>query len=165
MNTWTKQKGYPVVSIKIKNQKLAFKQSQFFSSGSLGDGQQIVPITFGFGSYDKKESFLLQTKFETHNVKEFSSDNNKSGITHSQIKLNVDQTGFYQVKYNEELAVILHFVIENKYLTTTDRFGILNYSSALGMAHQLPLTFLITLMSAYKEEIKYNVLSKLITIA
>ena len=107
----------------------------------------------------------MQTKSETHNVKEFSSDNNKSGIAHSWIKLNVDQTGFYRVKYNEELAVILHFAIENKYLTTTDRLGILNYSSALGMAHQLPLTFLITLMGAYKEEIEYTMLSKLNTIA
>ena len=108
---------------------------------------------------------MLQTKFETHNVKEFSSDNNKSGIEHSWIKLNVDQTGFYRVKYDEELAVRLHFAIENKYLTATNRFGILNDSPALGMARQLPLTSLITLMGAYKEEIEYTMLSKLNTIA
>ncbi|XWS72411.1 hypothetical protein CRYUN_Cryun02cG0037700 [Craigia yunnanensis] len=164
MNTWTKQKGYPVVSVKVKDQKLEFEQSQFFSSGSHGDGQWIVPITFCCGSYDKKKSFLLQTKSETHDVKEFSSDSNKSGIAHSWIKLNVDQTGFYRVKYDKELVARLRYAIENKYLTTTDRFGILDDSFALCMARQLPLTSLLTLMGAYREELEYTVLSNLINI-
>ncbi|KAB2072532.1 hypothetical protein E1A91_A07G022000v1 [Gossypium mustelinum] len=160
MNTWTKQKGYPVVSVKFKDQKLEFEQSQFFSSGWLGDGQWIVPITFCCGSYDKKKSFLLQTKSENYDVKEFASDTNKS----AWIKLNVDQTGFYRVKYDEELAARLRYAIENKYLTPTDRFGILDDSFALCMARQLPLTSLLTLMGAYREELDYTVLSNLISI-
>ncbi|KAL4319665.1 hypothetical protein GQ457_18G002170 [Hibiscus cannabinus] len=160
MNTWTKQMGYPVVSVKVKDQKLEFEQSQFFSSGGTGDGQWIVPITFCCGSYEKKTSFLLQTKLETHDAKEFSSDNNKT----AWIKLNVDQTGFYRVKYDEELAARLRHAIENKYLTATDRFGILDDSYALCMASQLPLTSLLTLMAAYREELEYIVLSNLISI-
>ena len=39
------------------------------------------------------------------------------------IKLNVDQTGFYRVKYDEDLAARLIYAIENKYLSATDRFG------------------------------------------
>ncbi|KAK8660807.1 hypothetical protein V6N13_051716 [Hibiscus sabdariffa] len=160
MNTWTKQMGYPVVSVKVKDQKLEFEQSQFFSSGCTGDGQWIVPITFCCGSYEKKTSFLLQTKLETHDAKEFSSDNNKT----AWIKLNVDQTGFYRVKYDEELAARLRHAIENKHLTATDRFGILDDSYALCMASQLPLTSLLTLMAAYREELEYIVLSNLISI-
>ncbi|XVE97720.1 hypothetical protein REPUB_Repub03eG0043000 [Reevesia pubescens] len=164
MNTWTKQKGYPVVSVKVKDQKLEFEQSQFFSSGSHGDGQWIVPVTFCCGSYDKKKSFLLQTKSETHDVTEFFSDGNKSDIAHSWVKLNVDQAGFYRVKYDEELATRLRFAIEKKYLTATDRFGILDDSFALCMACRLPLTSLLTLMGAYREELEYSVLSNLISI-
>ncbi|KAL4304418.1 hypothetical protein GQ457_10G001810 [Hibiscus cannabinus] len=160
MNTWTKQKGYPVVSVKVKDQKLEFEQSQFFSSGSHGDGQWVVPITLCCGSYEKKKSFLLQTKLETQDVKEFSFDSNKT----SWIKLNVDQTGFYRVKYDEELAARLRYAIENKLLTGTDRFGILDDSFALCMARQLPLTSLLTLMAAYREELEYTVLSNLISI-
>ncbi|KAE8687604.1 Aminopeptidase M1 [Hibiscus syriacus] len=160
MNTWTKQMGYPVVSVKVKDQKLEFEQSQFFSSGCTGNGQWIVPITFCCGSYEKKKSFLLQTKSETHDAKELSSDGNKS----AWIKLNVEQTGFYRVKYDEELAARLRHAIENNYLTATDRFGILDDSFALCMARQLPLTSLITLMAAYREELEYTVLSNLITI-
>ncbi|KAK8477338.1 hypothetical protein V6N13_081446 [Hibiscus sabdariffa] len=160
MNTWTKQMGYPVVSVKVKDQKLEFEQSQFFSSGCTGDGQWIVPITFCCGSYEKKTSFLLQTKLETHDAKEFSFDNNKT----AWIKLNVDQTGFYRVKYDEELAARLRHAIENKYLTATDRFGILDDSYALCMASRLRLTSLLTLMAAYREELEYIVLSNLISI-
>ncbi|KAF2304318.1 hypothetical protein GH714_029844 [Hevea brasiliensis] len=49
-------------------------QSQFFSSGSHGDGQWIVPITLCCGSYDVKKNFLLQTKSETLDAKESSLD-------------------------------------------------------------------------------------------
>ncbi|XP_021819428.1 aminopeptidase M1-like isoform X2 [Prunus avium] len=52
MNSWTQQKGYPVISVKVKDQKLEFEQTQFYSSGSQGDGQWIVPITLCCGSYD-----------------------------------------------------------------------------------------------------------------
>ncbi|XVE53865.1 hypothetical protein DITRI_Ditri03aG0036000 [Diplodiscus trichospermus] len=165
MNTWTKQMGYPVVSVKVKDQKLEFEQSQLFSSGSHGDGQWIVPITFCCGSYDKKKSFLLQTKRrETSDVKDIFSDSNQIGIAHSWIKLNVDQTGFYRVKYDEELAARLHYAIENNYLTASDRFGILDDSFALCMACQLPLTSLLTLMSAYRGELEYTIMSNLIGI-
>ncbi|CAB4305596.1 unnamed protein product [Prunus armeniaca] len=52
MNSWTQQKGYPVISVKVKDQNLEFDQAQFYSSGSQGDGQWIVPITLCCGSYD-----------------------------------------------------------------------------------------------------------------
>lgn len=81
----------------------------------------------------------METKSETLDVKEFlgcsaakdklaagtccggtSDDSNGLRIW---IKLNVDQTGFYRVKYDEDLAARLRYAIENKYLSATDRFG------------------------------------------
>ncbi|XP_023898703.2 aminopeptidase M1-like [Quercus suber] len=163
MNSWTKQKGYPVVSVEIKDQTLVFEQSQFLSSGSHGDGQWIVPITLCCGSYDAHKNFLLQTKSETLNIKEFLSD--KSNSASAWIKLNVDQAGFYRVKYDEDLAARLRYAIENNYLSATDRFGILDDSFALCMARQQSLTSLLTLMGAYREEVEYTVLSNLISIS
>jgi puromycin-sensitive aminopeptidase len=91
------------------------------SSGSHGDGHWIVPITLCCGSYDVHKNFLLQTKSETLDVKEFLSD--KSNSASAWIKLNVDQAGFYRVKYDEDLAARLRYAIENNYLSATDRFG------------------------------------------
>ncbi|KAM3710091.1 hypothetical protein ACB098_01G002300 [Castanea mollissima] len=163
MNSWTKQKGYPVVSVKVKDQKLVFEQSQFLASGSLGDGQWIVPITLCCGSYDVHKNFLLQTKSETLDMKELPSD--RSNLATSWVKLNVNQTGLYRVKYDEDLAAKLRYAIENKYLSATDRFGILDDSFALCMACQKSLNSLLTLMGAYSGEHEYTVLSNLINIS
>ncbi|XP_057957573.1 aminopeptidase M1 [Malania oleifera] len=175
MNSWTKQKGYPVVSVKIEDQKLKFEQSQFLSNGSAGDGQWIVPITLSCGSYDARQNFLLQTKSETVDIKELlgcsitetrdGGKTIKTGALCAWIKLNVDQTGFYRVKYDDDLAARLRYVIESMYLSATDRFGILDDSFALCMARQLPLTSLLKLMGAYREELDYTVLSNLISVS
>ena len=54
----------------------------------------------------------------------------KSGsvdITESAwIKLNVDQTGFYRVKYDEKLGGKIRHAIESNQLSPTDRFGKIN---------------------------------------
>ncbi|KAF3951487.1 hypothetical protein CMV_022863 [Castanea mollissima] len=163
MNSWTKQKGFPVVSVRVKDQKLVFEQSQFLASGYLGEGQWVVPITLCCGSYDVHKNFLLQTKSDTLDMKELLSD--ESNLASAWVKLNFNQTGFYRVNYDEDLAAKLRYAIENKYLSTADRFGILDDSFALCMARQQSLNSLLTLMSAYSGELKYTVLSNLINIS
>ncbi|KAL5144734.1 Aminopeptidase M1 [Glycine soja] len=163
MTSWTKQKGYPVVSVKVNDQKLEFNQSQFLSSGAQGEGHWIVPITLCFGSYDVRKSFLLQSKSETHEVKEFLGSTDKG--VNCWIKLNVDQAGFYRVKYDELLAARLRYAVEKQLLSASDRFGILDDSFALCMACQESLPSLINLMGSYREEVDYTVLSNLITIS
>ncbi|CAK9172685.1 unnamed protein product [Ilex paraguariensis] len=177
MNSWTKQKGYPVVSVKVKDQKLEFEQSQFLLSGSHGDGQWIVPIVLCYGSYESRQSFLLQTKSEALDINEFlgfsiskaslmeTGKEGKSNSVCAWIKLNVDQTGFYRVKYDEDLSARLRYAIEGKCLSTSDKYGILDDSYALCMACQQSLTSLLTLMGAYREEIDYAVLSNLISMS
>lgn len=155
MNSWTKQKGYPVVSVSVKDNKLEFEQRQFLLSGSPGDGQWVVPITLCCGSYEAKKSFLLDKRSET--IDQPSSS--------SWIKINIDRAGFYRVKYDDHLSAKLRYAIETKQLSAMDRYGILDDSFALSMAGQLPLSSLLTLMSAYREESDYTVLSNLITIS
>uniref|UniRef100_A0A7N0V668 Alpha-aminoacylpeptide hydrolase n=1 Tax=Kalanchoe fedtschenkoi TaxID=63787 RepID=A0A7N0V668_KALFE len=160
MNSWTKQQGYPVVSVKVNGSTLEFEQTQFLSSGADGHGQWIVPITLCTGSYDSRHSFLLEDKTGSLNIKEVSDDKH-----HTWVKLNVDQTGFYRVKYDDELAARLRYAIQSKQLSATDRYGVLDDSFALSMARKLPLTSLLTLMSAYGDELEYIVLSNLISIS
>ncbi|KAK7851283.1 aminopeptidase m1 [Quercus suber] len=153
MNSWTKQKGFPVVSVKVKDQKLVFEQSQFLASGYLGEGQWIVPITLCCGIYDVHKNFLLQTKSDTLDMKDLLSD--ESHLASAWVKLNFNQTGFYRVKYDEDLAAKLRYAIEKKYLSTIDRLGILDDSFALCMARQQSLNSLLTLMSAYSGELEF----------
>ncbi|KAK9101455.1 hypothetical protein Scep_024885 [Stephania cephalantha] len=159
MNSWTKQKGYPVISVKAEGHRLEFEQSQFLSSGDHGDGQWIVPITLCSGSYDARKNFLLQKKLETLDIADLVGNQKK------WIKLNVDQTGFYRVKYDDDLAARLRSAIEANDLSAADRFGILDDSFALSMAGKLSLSSLLRLMSAYGREVEYTVLSNLITVS
>ncbi|KAK1259012.1 hypothetical protein QJS04_geneDACA017960 [Acorus gramineus] len=159
MNSWTKQQGYPVVSVKVKDQKLEFEQSHFLASGSHVDGQWIVPITICFGSYDTRANFLLQAKSGNHDMVKHGGGSN------SWVKLNVDKTGFYRVKYDDELAARLRCAIESKQLSTADRYGILDDAFALWMACKQSLSTLILLVNAYREELEYIVLSHLISVS
>ncbi|KAF5186168.1 Aminopeptidase [Thalictrum thalictroides] len=196
MYSWTKQQGYPVISVNVRGNKLEFEQSQFMLSGVHGNGQWIVPISLCCGSYDVRKNFLLQTKSDAVDIMEFLGASNAANNTvekgnHQKwIKLNVDQAGFYRVKYDEELAARLRYAIEANHLSATDRFGnvtvqfdlkasvmnrkltvilifsgILDDSFALSMGCKQSLSSLFILMSAYKTEHEYTVLSNLITVS
>ncbi|KAM1492915.1 hypothetical protein ACFX14_024723 [Malus domestica] len=68
MDGWTKEKGYPVISV----------ITHFLSSAVHGDGKWILPITFSLGSYERRRTFLLETKSTEVNISDHvdSSDNN-----------------------------------------------------------------------------------------
>ncbi|XP_072959733.1 aminopeptidase M1-A-like isoform X2 [Typha angustifolia] len=175
MNSWTKQKGYPVVSVKVKDGELEFEQTQFLSSGSSGVGQWIVPITICCGSYTAQKKFLLETKCEKLELaKLLDSIDVDTGLWDKEnqrkaenfwMKLNVHQAGFYRVNYDDELAAGLRYAIEANQLSAADRFGILDDSFALCMACKQTLSSLLTLMACYTEESEYTVLSQIITIS
>lgn len=163
MNSWTKQQGYPVVSVKIRDQKLECEQTQFLLSGSHGDGLWIVPLTLCCGSYEARKSFLMQEKSEALDVKDLLGSSSSKG--NPWIKVNVDQTGFYRVKYDDELSARLRYAIENKCLSTNDKYGILDDSYALSMACHQSLSSLLALMASFREELDYIVLSNLISVS
>lgn len=92
------------------------------SSGSEGNGQWIIPITVSCGSYASQKKFLLKTKSENFDVPELTNLISTSNGSF-WIKLNVNQTGFYRVKYDDVLAAGLRSAIEANQLSPTDRFG------------------------------------------
>uniref|UniRef100_A0A7N0V590 ERAP1-like C-terminal domain-containing protein n=1 Tax=Kalanchoe fedtschenkoi TaxID=63787 RepID=A0A7N0V590_KALFE len=161
MNSWTSQQGYPVISVKVNGGTLEFDQSQFLTSGAHGDGQWIVPLTLCVGSYESSQSYLLEEKSGWLDM-EGVLDSTAADRNSTWVKLNVYQTGFYRVKYDDDLAGRLRHAIQRKELSVADRFGFLDDSFALCMARQLPLTSLLTLMVAYEEEFEFNVLSNLL---
>ncbi|RWW69537.1 hypothetical protein BHE74_00022855, partial [Ensete ventricosum] len=165
MNSWTKQKGYPVVSAKVNNGNLQLEQTQFLSSGCEGNGQWIVPITLCCGSYASQKKFLLKTKSEKLDVPELFNPENQKISGSVWIKFNVDQAGFYRVKYDDELAAGLRHAIEANQLSPTDRFGVLDDSFALCLACKQTLSSLLSLMASFSQEDEYTVLSQMIAIS
>ncbi|XP_059641854.1 aminopeptidase M1-like [Cornus florida] len=175
MDTWTKQQGYPVISVKFKDDILEFEQSQFLSSGMSGDGLWIVPITLCIGSYDKSKKFMLERKLDSLNLIEpcHFSDGTSSSFEkkdkdkldeHSWVKLNIGQTGFFRVKYDEKLTTRLRKAMEDNCLSAVDKFGILDDTYALCEAGEVSLTSLLSLMDVYRKELDDIVLSRLVDI-
>jgi hypothetical protein len=84
----------------------------------------IVPITSCCGSYDAQKKFLLKGKTDKIHIKEFTASQSSDGDKNIWIKLNIDQTGFYRVKYDDELAAGLVNAIKAKKLSLMDKIGI-----------------------------------------
>ncbi|KAK3415642.1 hypothetical protein EUGRSUZ_J02678 [Eucalyptus grandis] len=134
MDTWTKQKGYPLLSVNLNGHILKFEQSQFVLSGLAGEGLWIVPITLCLGSYERQKKFLLKARCAEIDMSDlFNSSSNSLGLSeendlekfkeHFWIKINIYQSGFYWVKYDDKLAAQLIKAIESNYLSATDNFG------------------------------------------
>lgn len=161
MTTWTKQQGYPVIFAKLNGQYLELEQAQFLSDGSSGTGMWIVPMTSCCGSYDVNKKFLLKGKTDKIHIKDFAASQSADRGTgqNSWIKLNIDQTGFYRVKYDEELAAGLENAVKAKKLSLMDMIGIVEDSYALSVACKQTLTSLLRLLNAYRHESDYTILS------
>ncbi|CAM8910123.1 unnamed protein product [Rhodiola kirilowii] len=182
MSMWTQHKGYPIVSIEASHQTLKFEQSQFLSAGHREDEEWSIPITFCCGSYNTCYDLLLDSRSKSLDIKDFAGcdcgkviigknlghikSDNRDGIdTCPWIKVNVGQTGFYRVKYHETLVARLKYAAEKMYLSAPDRFGVLDDIYAFSTAQQLPLSSLLTFMSAYSGERDRTVLLNMITIS
>lgn len=85
-----------------------------------GDGNWIVPINFSLASYDRHKSFLLETKSREVDISDLvdSFDNEQLWV-----KINIYQSGFYRVNYEDKLAARLRKAIEHNSLEATDKFG------------------------------------------
>ncbi|GFY97179.1 aminopeptidase M1 [Actinidia rufa] len=175
MDTWTKKKGYPVISVKYEDCNLEFEQSQFLYSGLDSGDCWVVPLTFSLGSCNNIEKFLLESKHGKLDISGLycSSDGNSSLFEKKNqenfnenfwVKFNIGQTGFYRVKYDNKLTAQLWKAIEKNCLSAADKFGILDDTYALCEACEVSLSSLLSLMNVYRKELDYAVLSKLINI-
>ncbi|KAM3257102.1 hypothetical protein ACQJBY_049440 [Aegilops geniculata] len=162
MTTWTKQKGYPVINAKIKGNDIEIEQAQFLLDGSSGSGMWIVPITSGCGAYDTEKKLLLKLKRDKLVIGSQCGDRKKGG--NFWTKLNINGTGFYRVKYDDELAAALQNALETKKLSLMDKIGIVDDLYALSIARQQTFASLLHLLYGYRGEADYSVLSHINTV-
>ncbi|XP_071711072.1 aminopeptidase M1-like [Rutidosis leptorrhynchoides] len=173
MDIWTKQTGYPLISVKLQDSTLQFDQTRFTLLGQQHEGQWIIPITLSMGSYSNCKKLLLETKVGKLDISELyhsyysslqqNGNNNKEVVEKVWVKVNVGHSGFYRVKYDESLTARLRKAIEDKCLSPEDKFGILDDTYALCEAGEESILSLISLMDLYRDDLDYLVLSRLIT--
>ncbi|KAI4990858.1 hypothetical protein ZWY2020_039229 [Hordeum vulgare] len=161
MTTWTKQKGYPVINAKIKGNDIEIEQAQFLLDGSSGPGTWIVPITSGCGAPGVQKK-LLKLERDKLVISSQCGDRKKGG--NFWTKLNINGTGFYRIKYDDELAAALQNALETKKLSLMDKIGIVDDVYALSIARQQTFASLLRLLYGYRGEADYSVLSHINTV-
>lgn len=150
MHFWTRQPGFPLLSIIRKKDTLTLTQNRFFSNRlqKPSNTQKSWPIPISFAAGNQKAAEMLMQK------KNLSLPLPQGPIIP---KFNVNETGFYRTAY--EPAVWEWFIpgIENKTLTPLDRLGLISNAFAVSQAGYLPITTSLRLARAYAGETDYTV--------
>lgn len=152
MDTWTKQDGYPILTVERKGDSLKLSQSRFFLSGlprkEKDTAQWAVPIGVGGADLSQETSFLLE---------DGSGQMSVTAQNKGWVKVNKGQKGFYRVKYPPSMMTGLSRAVESMELSPEDRLGLENDAFALARAGLLSTQNALNLAAAYKNESDYTV--------
>lgn len=165
MDCWTKQAGYPVVSVykdqlpatSNERQRLVCYQSRFLSNSATDKTRWDIPLAINGPAFSKPEhpAFAKNLKQIAFEIPTISSD--------GWITANPGQKGFYRVNYQDRLFERLIPAVKSKALTPEERFGLQNDTFALARASSMPVIKALELSEAYREETEYAVWADIAT--
>ncbi|RWS30597.1 endoplasmic reticulum aminopeptidase 2-like isoform X3 [Leptotrombidium deliense] len=138
MERWVRQKGFPVINVKSDRNKIYLNQKRFLSSPANAETmeendfppfayQWIIPVTI-----------ITNKNYKAHRLVWFSSPNTAISLDYGAewFKLNVNQTGFYRVNYDEKnwkklIAVLQRSDYNRHVLSATDRANLIDDAFSL----------------------------------
>lgn len=159
MSTWTKQTGYPLITLSKKGHQYFATQERFFSS-------RISREKYNKG---KKQSWYAPFAYESISTTAKNNDILKTLMTKNKIpligthigKLNFEERSFVRTRYNKETIEILkQEIIENK-LSVKDRLGLIRDMFALAEGGYIDTVTALDFSLAYKHETEYIVWAEL----
>lgn len=165
MSLWTRQMGYPVISVRSEqagnNRKFYLKQSQFWADGSSssGDSQMwMVPIEFSSSKAPNEVLHeVLLDKREAEVV--------ISGVGENDwVKLNPGSAGFYRVQYSTEMLQMFKPAVADLSLPPLDRLGLLGDLFALVQSGQTSTDQVLLLLEAMQNEDNCTVWSSMTSV-
>ncbi|XP_054285541.1 puromycin-sensitive aminopeptidase-like [Macrosteles quadrilineatus] len=159
MSTWTKQMGFPVISVEVVGQEgnsRTFKVSQVKFRADPNQAQPdnslwLVPISFAKSNSPSESCFttILREKELTVTLQDvFPTD---------WVKLNPGTVGYYRTKYPASMLEQFKPSIQDKTMPPLDRLGLLDDLFALVQAGQTQSVEALKLMEAMDQEDNYTV--------
>ncbi|KAG6959549.1 hypothetical protein JG687_00008742 [Phytophthora cactorum] len=167
-DTWTKQVGFPLLTVKQDaDGKCVLVQERFFADTSLNAEDNTlwdVPLTFctsedpsaikRLGIWDaktaSKDSTVPTTPFEAGD--EINKQIQVPAGPKGWIKLNPNQAGFYLVNYSPALWKCLEIPVKEQLLGVPDRVSLLNSVFTFARAGVLDLPVALDFTNAYVDE-------------
>jgi tricorn protease interacting factor F2/3 len=146
MKAWVKTKGYPLVTVSKKGDRLHLEQKQFLLGEEKNDNTWPIPLTV------KRKSKTESALFEGNDLEIDASD---------FLKLNVDQAGFYRVWYDEET---LKNILSNlKVLSPLDRWGIVSDLHAFLISGRIAIDLYLDHLKTFHNESDHIVVEEIST--
>jgi len=141
VHSWIKQVGFPLVTVQKQNSELLLQQERFLMLPSKSQkGTWAIPISIGLKNEIAKK--LMTKKFD-------KIKSNESCV------VNFGRTGFYRVKYDEDILSDLKSLITNKEISHIDRWAIQNDLFALCVSGNESVKSYLDFSDAYDEEDNY----------
>lgn len=152
MNTWTLQKGFPLVTVSMKGRQVLLQQEYFQKGTNIQDPNSEtasylwhIPLTYITSNSNIIQRHLMKTKKDFIMLSEEVS----------WIKFNVDMNGYYIVHYeNDGWDALIKLLRENHtFLSSNDRANLINNVFQLVSIGKLPLDKALALTLYLRNEI------------
>ncbi|KAF4318562.1 hypothetical protein BBO99_00007277 [Phytophthora kernoviae] len=168
-NTWTKQVGFPLVTVQQNaDGKCVLLQERFFSDAQWNSGDNSlwdVPLTFctsedpssnkRVGIWDAKTASLKSSTTPTTPLAagdEINKQIQVPGGPKGWIKLNPNQASYYLVNYSPALWKRLQIPVKEQLLGVPDRVSLLNSVFTFARTGVLELSVALDFTSSYLDE-------------
>ena len=148
MGSWTQQMGYPVLKVKLADDKkgLLIRQEWFLADGSVREGDDklawMVPVFVGSSADpSKSEMHVIRDKETLVPIP----------VGSAWVKVNYGEVAPVRVQYEsrELLDALLKNGVETKQLSVCDRVGLLSDARALTRAGRMGLSEVLPILKAY----------------
>ncbi|XP_043920048.1 endoplasmic reticulum aminopeptidase 1 [Protopterus annectens] len=149
MNTWTLQKGFPMITVTVKGKQVHLHQELYQKSADsfrVDSYLWHVPLTYITTRSATVHRFLLKTKTDVIILPEEVE----------WIKFNVDMNGYYIVHYEGEgWDTLVNLLIKNhEAISSNDRANLINNAFLLVSIGKLPLNKALDLTLYLRQEAK-----------
>ncbi len=139
MEGWISKSGFPVVTASLSGSKLLLSQERFLLAGGVEKHAWPVPVTMNVDG--KVQRMLLDKEKGEANVGSPKS-----------LKLNVDQTGFYLVRYQGQE---LQNLVWNSKLSPLDKWGLASDAKAFLLSGHMQIKEFLSVAERFENESEY----------
>uniref|UniRef100_A0A0V0J295 Aminopeptidase n=1 Tax=Schistocephalus solidus TaxID=70667 RepID=A0A0V0J295_SCHSO len=174
MSTWTKQMGYPVLSVRLlpsaDNQSvgLGIRQSRFLADGGKEDVPTYWYIPVTVCRADDSSAILSRALVPPPTAAATPTDAKcehviplSAATADTSVRINPGAVGFFRVCYHPTMLPPILSALSQHQIPERDRLSLLDDHFALARAGQCPLTTVLDLTRAYTGEESFSVWSVL----
>ena len=153
MASWTRQMGYPFLSVvkevwSASEVVVTLEQSWFLADGSTSEEDKdklwSIPIIFST-SQSTSDAVIMSRKVDTFTIA-------LSGGEGEYVKINAGQLALVRVAHSAEMLKRLRAAIQNKSVNSVDRAALILDAYALAKAGYAPLEDAVLLLRAFEKE-------------